>query len=120
MKKSKPRNAGTLTESAYWSSVRSGLRRHFRYWKPMMEAKMKARRKNESENTRLKWEFQCKQCSDWFPDKQVEIDHIVPVGSLKCADDLAGFLERLTPEDGFQVLCVSCHREKTNKEREKR
>ena len=113
------RNAGTMTESMYWSKVRSELRRAFRYWKPMQKAKEEARRKNQSENKRLKYEYQCNHCDSWYPDKDIEIDHIVPVGSLRCADDLVGFLERLTVEDGFQVLCKECHQIKTNKERRK-
>ena len=113
----KTRNAGTQTEAAYWASVRSVLRRGFRYWKPMQKAKQDAKRKSQSSNKRLKYEYQCNKCREWFPDKQVQIDHVEPVGSLKCLEDLAGFLERLTPEDGFQVLCKECHQEKTNKER---
>lgn len=113
----KTRNNGTQTEAAYWGGVRSALRRHFRYWKPMVEAKNKARRKNQSSNKRLKWEFQCNHCKEWFKDKDIQIDHIIPVGSLRCPEDLAGFLERLTPEEGFQVLCKECHQVKTNQER---
>ena len=114
----KPRNNGTQTEAAYWGSIRSALRRHFRYWKPMQAAKLDARRPNQSSNKRLKWEFKCNHCTKWFPDKDIQIDHVVPVGSLRCKEDLAGFVERLTPEQGFQVLCTSCHQVKTNQERE--
>lgn len=54
-------------------------------------------------------------------DKEVQIDHETPVGSLKSGDDLKGFLERLTPEVGFQVLCKDiCHQAKTNEERGKK
>jgi 5-methylcytosine-specific restriction endonuclease McrA len=83
----------------------------------MQAAKMEARRSNESDNKRLKWEFQCNHCEDWFPDKEIQIDHIVPVGTLRCGDDLKEFVERLTPEEGFQVLCLECHLIKTNEER---
>jgi len=115
----KTRNNATLTEAGYWGSVRSALRRHFRYWKPATQAKIEARRPSQSSNARLKWEFQCNHCKEWFPDKEVQIDHITPVGTLKCGDDLKLFLERLTPEDGFQVLCKPCHQIKTNEERNK-
>lgn len=114
----KTRNAGTMTESAYWSMVRSGLRRTFRYWKPLMKTKLDNRRKYQGPNKRQKWEYQCNKCKQWFKDKEIEIDHIKPVGSLKCLADLAPFLENLTAETGYQVLCKSCHRVKTNKERE--
>jgi len=113
----KTRNANTQTESAYWGGVRSALRRAYRYWKPATKAKEAARRPNQSDNKRMKWEFQCAHCQEWFPDKQVQIDHITPVGTLRCSADLAGFLERLTPEGGFQVLCKECHQVKTNEER---
>src|SRR6056297_3398606 len=117
MKKDKPRNNGTMTESAYWGMVRSGLRRTFRFWKPMLEAKNKAKRKYKGKNKRQKWEYQCNKCKKWFKGVEVQIDHISPVGSLTCKEDLASFIERLTPEKGFQVLCKECHKIKTNKER---
>ena len=99
--------------------VRSGLRRQFRYWKPLMVAKTEARRKYKGPNKRMKWEYKCAKCKQWFPEKNTQIDHIIPVGSLKCKEDLAGFIERLTPEKGFQLLCKECHQKKTNKERGK-
>lgn len=117
MKKPKPRNAGTLTESAYWGMVRSGLRRTFRWWKPMMKVKEEAKRIYTGSNKRQKWEYQCNYCQEWYKGSEVQIDHITPSGSLKCGEDLQGFLERLTPESGYQVLCKPCHIIKTNSER---
>ena len=114
------RNAETWTESQYWSAVRSALRRAFRYWKPATAAKADARRLYTGSNKRQRWEYQCAHCERWFKDKEVQIDHITPVGSLKTPEDLAGFLQRLTPEDGFQVLCKECHKEKTQSERNNR
>ena len=113
----KTRNANTMTESAYWSMVRSGLRKTFRYWKPLMITKNNARRKYTGGNKRQKWEYQCKKCKTWHIGKETQVDHIIPVGSLKCSDDIKGFIERLTPETGYQVLCSECHLIKTNKER---
>jgi hypothetical protein len=82
---------------------------------------MKARRRYEGANKRQRWEYQCNHCKKWFMDKEVQIDHETPVGSLKSGDDLKGFLERLTPEVGFQVLCKDiCHQAKTNEERGKK
>ena len=120
MKKPKLRNAGTMTESAYWGMVRSGLRRTFRWWKPLMKAKEGAKRVYTGDNKRQKWEYQCNQCKQWFKGSEVEVDHIIPAGSLKSGKDLEGFLERLTPEDGYQVLCKPHHIIKTNNERKKK
>lgn len=115
----KTRNAGTWTEARFWGAVRSALRRGFRYWQPAMNAKLEARRPYKGKNKRQKWEYQCAHCKEWFPDKEIQVDHVIPVGSLKGPEDLIGFLMRLTPEDGFQVLCLDDHQKKTNKERKK-
>jgi hypothetical protein len=106
------RASGTLTEAAYWGKVRSALRRGFRYWKPATDTKLAARRKYKGSNKLQKWEFLCASCNVWHKDKNVEIDHIIEAGSLKCSEDLAGFLERLTPEEGYQILCKPCHNTK--------
>lgn len=111
----KTRNAGTMTEAAFWSMIRSALRKRSMYWKPINNAKNEAKRPYKGDNPRLKWEYQCKKCKKWFPAKNIEIDHIKEVGSLKSGDDLKGFVERLFAENGFQVLCKKCHNKKTHK-----
>ena len=121
-KAAKTRNLNTLTESQFWSFLRSGLRRQFRYWKPMLEAKKLVKRNYKGTNKKQKFEYQCNHCKDWFKDANVQIDHIIPVGSLLDWDDVVPFLKKLIPEDAaaFQVLCKECHQVKTNKERVKK
>ena len=111
----KTRNAGTMTESAFWSMIRSTLRRRTMYWKPIQNAKNAARRPYVGTNPRQKWEYQCEECQNWFTGKEIEVDHIEEAGSLRSSDDLKGFIERLFVEEGFQVLCKSCHSTKTHK-----
>jgi 5-methylcytosine-specific restriction endonuclease McrA len=114
----KTRNAGTMTESAFWSFIRSALRQKSRWWKPITECKMKARRAYKGTNKRQKFEYHCNQCKGWFPEKQINVDHIVPAGSLNCAQDLPAFVERLFCEqDNLQVLCEKCHDHKTKLEK---
>jgi len=105
------RAGGEMTEARFFAFLRSGLRQMSRRWPPLVRHAMVAvRRKNESDNKRLKWEFQCATCRAWRPAKQVEVDHIVPCGSLKSFDDLRGFTERLFCEaEGLRVLCNVCH-----------
>ncbi len=113
--KERTRNAGTMTESMFWSSIRSILRRRTIWWQPIKIAKQNSRRPNQGDNKRQKWEYQCSACKEWFSDKEVEVDHIIPAGSLTCAADLPGFVERLFCEvDGFTVLCKPCHHKKTH------
>ena len=118
----KTRNSKTMTESAFWGWIRSTLRRASMRWKPISEAKMKHRRaKPKNVIGKHKFEYQCNNCKNWFPEKvgkkrMIEIDHIVETGSLRCAEDLPGFVNRLFCEvDGLQVLCTTCHDIKTHK-----
>jgi len=114
----KPRNAGTMTESAFWSFIRSALRQKSRWWKPILQCKLKARRPYKGPNKRQKYEYLCVECNRWFPEKKINIDHICPAGSLNSAQDLPGFVERLFCEvDNLQCLCTTCHDEKTKKEK---
>jgi 5-methylcytosine-specific restriction endonuclease McrA len=116
----KTRNAGTMTDSAFWSFIRSALRQKSRWWKPITECKMKARRAYKGPLKRQKFEYQCNSCKDWFPEKKINVDHIIGAGSLNCSADLPGFVERLFCEqDNLQVLCTECHDKKTKLEKEK-
>ena len=115
----KTRNSGSMTESAFWSFIRSALRQKSRWWKPIQECKMKARRDYKEPLKRLKYEYQCKKCKGWFKEKEINVDHRTPAGTLTCGDDLKGFVERLFCEvDNLDVLCEACHAVKTKKENE--
>lgn len=110
------RNALTMTESQYFSKIRSILRNGFRYWKPMQLALDNASRPSQSANKRLKKEFQCKKCTNWFKRTDVEIDHKIECGSLSCYDDIVPFIQRLTKEEieAYDILCKPCHKIKTD------
>ena len=117
-KSPKVRNGGTMTESAFWSFIRSTLRQKSRWWKPITECRLKAKRNYKGPNKRQKFEYQCKECKNWFPQKEINVDHIIPAGSLNCAQDLPGFVERLFCEiNNLQVLCTTCHDNKTKLEK---
>jgi 5-methylcytosine-specific restriction endonuclease McrA len=112
------RNAGTMTESMFWSFIRSALRNKSRWWKPITQCKMQSRRAYKGPLKRQKFEYQCNECKNWFPEKNINVDHIIPAGSLNCANDLPGFVERLFIEvEGLQVLCSGCHNIKTQNEK---
>ena len=112
------RNNATMTEAAFWSWIRSALRQKSRWWKPVTEAKNRVRRPYKGVNKRQKWEFKCAECTKYFKATEVNVDHIVPAGTLKTYSDLPGFVERLFCEvEGLQVLCAKCHDIKTALER---
>lgn len=119
----KTRNLGTLTESEYFSKIRSGLRNAFRWWKPMMEALKRASRPSQNkQNKRLKTEYKCAHCQQWFSRREVEIDHIEPAGSLRSYEDIVPFIKKLTVEDvhAYQILCKKDHKIKTAIDNENR
>lgn len=110
---------GRYTTSGFYSFIRSGLRQKYSRWGPRYDVLEAARRPSKSKtNPRLKWEFKCAKCRGWHAQKDVEVDHITPVGSLRSFDDLPGFAERMFCEqDGLRVVCRSCHQKITNAER---
>lgn len=110
----KTRNHFTMSESAFWSFIRSTLRQKSRWWKPILECKKQARRKYVGDNKRQKWEYKCANCGEWFPEKRISVDHIKPVGQLKSAADLPVFVENLFCEiENLQILHDECHDAKT-------
>lgn len=106
------------TTARFWQFVRTALRGAFTRWPPKWEVLGDSKRtlteaQQKRRGVRHKYEYQCAACKKWYKQSQVEVDHIVPVGSLKTYDDLPGFVERMfVGKDKLQVLCKVCHRKK--------
>jgi len=110
----KNRNAGTFTEGAYWMFIRNALRRRSIVWKPISLCKQLASRPYTGPNKRQKYEYRCNICKEWFKGNEVAVDHIIPVGSLRNAQDLPNFVEGLFCEiDNLQCICSTCHTAKS-------
>jgi len=113
-----------MTEAAFRGWIRSSLRRMSQRWKPIYECKRRARRAvtaadREQWGNRLKWVFQCAICQHYFPEKFIDVDHIVPCGTLVDIEHDAGpfILRMLCEADGLRCLCRECHHVITQKER---
>jgi 5-methylcytosine-specific restriction endonuclease McrA len=63
-------------------------------------------------------EYLCKECGTINPKKQIQLDHIEPCVPVTGWDGFDGFIDRMftDTEAGFQVLCKSCHLEKSQAE----
>lgn len=71
--------------------------------------------------------YECALCGRTFTAKSVQVDHVVPVGSLRSFDDIQGVCERLfCGKDDLQLICSykgkldgieACHKIKTRKEK---
>lgn len=122
------------TTARFFTFIRSGLRERFNRWPPKYKTLTNAQRKApvlDKDGNHLKYktgkrqgeerfvnEYQCNHCKEWFKQKEVQVDHIIPVGTLKSFEDLGPFAERLfVSEEGLQVLCTSCHHLKTQMEK---
>jgi len=116
-RKSLPRTrcSGEWTEGKYWSFLRGGIRRMSMRWKPIRDAKLRARRPYAGPNKRQKFEYLCEACGGWFSDKETQVDHKIPAGSLTSYEDVGPFIERLFCEvDDLRVMCKGCHNVETN------
>lgn len=113
------RNLKTETESEHMGKIRSALRRLSRFWKPALAALDKQMRPYVGPNKRQKYEYKCEGCKKWYIRKSVQINHIVPCGTLTKYEDVPGFLERLFCEDvgGYSILCTDCHKAETKEQR---
>lgn len=115
------RNAGTMTEAGYRGWIRSQLRRMSLRWRPIGEKRKEGRRAVTKADQakwgkRIKVVNSCEECAGWFPNKELEIDHIKPAGQLlDIAKDAGPFITRLLCEkDGLRRLCKGCHAKVTN------
>jgi len=114
----KPFCGGQWSRARFFSFLRSGLRRQSLRWGPKSAALIAARRPSQSSNARLKWEYKCAGCGEWFAGKDVAVHHKVDCGPLKAFSDLPGFVERLFCEvEWFEVLCGACHAAKHKEEK---
>ncbi len=98
------------------------LRRASFRWKPRGEAEKKFRVPNGTfKNGKTKYGYQCAHCNEIFMKKDVCTDHIIPVVGEEGFTTFDEYIERMFCDaDGFQVLCSSCHDEKTAIEKERR
>lgn len=102
--------------SKFWSFIRSGLRAKWQRFPSRYAVLAAAKRNYEGDNPRQKYEYHCAQCKKHFPQKDVEVDHIEAVGSLKGWDDLVPFVQKLfVGIDKLRVVCKPCHYSITQK-----
>lgn len=116
----RPYNNGTWTKSRFFGFIRSALRSASSRWQPKFDCLKAAyvdTRINPKTNRASK-HYKCAICRGAYPGKEVQVDHIIPAGSLRDFNDLAGFAQRLFCEaSGFRALCITCHQKVTEEEK---
>lgn len=59
-------------------------------------------------------QYTCACCGGTFGNKEIQLDHKIPVGTLITWDE---YIKKLfCAVNGFQVLCKPCHKAKTARE----
>lgn len=112
----KPFNNGTMSNAAFFSWIRSRLRKMSQAWKPIQEVKKASRIPYVGENKRRKFSYVCERCKTPVSDKECAVHHKIPAGSLKSFEDIGEFCRRLFVEKhALELLCHSCH-EQTHEE----
>lgn len=122
-KKKREYNGGLWTEGRFNSFVTSILRSGSRRWGPKYQTlnDSKTEKKTNPKTGRVAQHFMCAACGKDFPQREVQIDHIIPIGFDKTWDE---FINGLYCEsDNLQVVCIQCHKKKTlteNKNKKKK
>lgn len=113
-------NNGEWTLARFNSFITSILRSGSSRWGPKYTT-LSAAKRGKSINKasgRIAEHYECARCTNLFPAKGVQVDHIIPMGQGRSWDD---FINELYCEaDNLQVLCKACHSEKTKLERKKK
>lgn len=113
----RPFNSGKWTSAKFHEFVRKALRRASTRWGPSFEVLKDAELGKcvNARTGRIAMHYRCAGCGGSFPRKQVQVDHIIPVGGMNNLSELPDYVRRLLVEkEGYQVLCTErCHHSKT-------
>lgn len=110
-------NGGRWTKGRWNSFVTSTLRAGSRRWPPKFDTLNAARteKKINPKSGRLAQHYLCNECKHEFVATQVQVDHVKAMGTGCTWDE---FVHGLFCEaDNLQVLCLSCHKIKTQREK---
>ena len=75
----------------------------------------KTEKKTNPKTGRLAQHYLCAKCNNEFTAKEVEVDHVEPIGREKSWDEFINGL--FCEQDNLQVLCKPCHKKKTKEEK---
>lgn len=103
--------------------IRSALRAAFRKWPPKFEA-LKAARvevRINPKSGRLAMHYKCALCAGEFVATAIQVDHTKPIVGKKGFESWDKFIANLyCSKARLQVLCIECHKKKSQTERKQR
>ena len=87
----------------------AAVRRVSRFWPCRNEALKRARVAPAT--------YECAICKKHFRQEEIQIDHIIPVVKLTGFTTWDDYIKRMLPlPEGFQILCLADHKQKTAEE----
>lgn len=106
------------TQAAYFAWVRGQIRRGLWSRNPIKNYIKRQARKPAPKGSRAKFVITCEFCRKDHAQTKIEVDHIIPAGSLKNWEDIGPFMQRmLNPSGGYRLLCKPCHKTHTYAEK---
>lgn len=96
--------------------IRNSARKTRGYNLALKKASRKEYPKNKNGNISKKYRvyYLCAHCNKWFSRKQINVDHIKPIGLSKTLEEF--IVLTYCDETGYQILCKPCHKEKTKQD----
>lgn len=115
-------NGGDWTESRFNSFIKGGLRSISKRWGPRYQCLNNAEigKKINVKTGRLAKHYTCNCCKGEFVAADVQVDHISPIIDPEIGfESWDSIIHNMFCEaDNLQVLCKTCHADKSNKERQ--
>jgi 5-methylcytosine-specific restriction endonuclease McrA len=112
--------ASVWTAGRLKSFITSTLRGGFRRYPPKYEVLKEAfvGKKINPKSNRLSSHYKCNMCKEDFPTSDVNVDHVNPIVDPSLGfTTWDSFIENLfCDKNNLQVLCSTCHTEKTSVE----
>jgi hypothetical protein len=106
----KPFADGTISNSVFFSMIRSALRNKSRFWPSIKICRERARLPYTGASKRRKWMYRCEMCDGTFPVESTVVHHTISCGALSSFDDLPIFTKNLFCNSNLlQLLCNQCH-----------
>lgn len=101
------------------SQLRGSFRKYPIKYEVLREAATE--KKVNPDTGRVAQHYRCNGCKKEFVQSSVQVDHIVPVMKATGFDTWDDYINSLfCSKDNLQVLCLGCHRIKTNNENKDR
>lgn len=107
------------TKAAFFSYLRSGIRRIWSQYPAKLEwKKSQMQEPPEGYTGRAKKLGQCHYCNEFFAASNLEVDHVEQAGSCNSWETAQNFLKSLLDCDNNWVLaCKPCHKVKSHAEK---